>query len=47
MHLTPHDPLTGKPTMVPLCGSRQALDTTSNVPWGQPTCKRCVMVARR
>lgn len=32
----------GSPTMRPICG-RVGLDfdTTSNVPWGRPLCKRC------
>lgn len=41
MHLCGYDPRTGEPTMMPLCGYPQRFDTTSNVPWGQRTCKRC------
>lgn len=41
MHLTGYDPRTGKPTMEALCGFRYPFNTTSNVPWGQRTCKRC------
>lgn len=33
----------GELTMEPICGraNGQRFDTTSNVPWGQPLCKRC------
>ena len=41
MHLTLHDPVSGAPTMTPLCGSSARLDTTINVPMGRPTCRRC------
>ncbi len=44
MHLCGYDPRTGQPTMLPLCGYPQRYDTTSNVPWGQRTCKRCLKV---
>lgn len=44
-HLCGHDPITGNPTGVPLCGQRLGFDMTSNVPWGQPTCKRCKAAA--
>jgi len=42
MHLTPYDPRTGQPTMSALCGSRQAFDTTCNLPLGQRVCRRCL-----
>lgn len=41
MHLCGYDPMTGKPTMVPLCGIHQPFNTTCNLPLGQRTCKRC------
>lgn len=42
VHITLHDPITGEPTMEPACGDhRLDFDTTSNVPWGRPLCKRC------
>jgi hypothetical protein len=43
VHLCGYDPITGDPTMRPVCGRNNGLsfDTTSNVPWGQPLCKRC------
>lgn len=40
-HLCGYDPVTGHPTMVPFCGQRLDFNLTSNVPWGQRTCKRC------
>jgi hypothetical protein len=42
MHLCGHDPLTGDPTMIPLCGLPQDFDTTINVPLGKRTCRRCL-----
>ena len=45
MHLTPHDPRTGEPTMKPLCGRvRLAFDTTCNLPLGR-VCRRCNVAA--
>lgn len=43
VHLTTHDPMTGQPTMQPVCGRPNGVtfNMTSNVPWGQPLCKRC------
>jgi hypothetical protein len=43
MHLTTFYFTTGAPTFQPLCG-RVSLpfNTTSNVPWGRPVCKRCI-----
>lgn len=41
MHLCGYDPRTGKPTMVPLCGSTYGFDTTCNLPLGQRVCKTC------
>jgi hypothetical protein len=48
VHLTPYDPITGNPTMEPLCGRSNGIvfNMTSNVPWGQPCCKRCLAAAR-
>lgn len=45
MHLTLIDPWTGRPTMMPVCGINQQFDTTTNVPWGRPICKRCARIA--
>ena len=45
MHLCGYDQRTGQPTMTPLCGIRQAFDTTCNFPLGQRTCKRCAKAA--
>lgn len=43
VHVTTHDPHTGKPTMRPVCGRDNGVvfNMTSNVPWGRPVCKRC------
>lgn len=42
MHLCAHDPMTGEPTMEPLCGRVTIrLDTTCNFPLGRPVCKYC------
>ena len=48
VHLTEHDRLTGQPTMEPLCGRTNGVEfnMTSNVPWGQPLCKRCRAIVR-
>lgn len=46
MHLTGYDPRTGEPTMHAICGAHRAFDTTSNVPFGRPICKRCEEVAQ-
>jgi hypothetical protein len=42
VHIAEYD-RTGNPTMQPLCGRDNgiAFDTTSNVPWAQPLCRRC------
>lgn len=45
MHLTEYDPRTGEPTMQALCGAQRPFNTTSNVPWGRPLCKRCEKAA--
>lgn len=43
MHITSHDPVTGQPTMRPLCLRGSDYDTTINAPFGlgRPVCKRC------
>lgn len=46
MHLCGYDQWTGEPTMVALCGSHQAFDTTCNLPLGQRVCKRCRAAVR-
>jgi hypothetical protein len=45
MHLTPFDPRTGKPTMIPLCGIRMTFNTNINVTLSQPVCRRCSKLA--
>jgi hypothetical protein len=47
VHLCAFDAKTGEPTMQPLCGRDGGVvfDTTSNVPWAKPICKRCKEVA--
>lgn len=47
MHLCGYDPRSGEPTMTPLCGHAGPFNTTTNVPLGQPTCKRCRVEANR
>lgn len=43
MHLCLHDPRDGQPLMIPMCCTRLiGFNTTSNVPWGRPVCKRCL-----
>lgn len=48
MHLTPYDPMTGEPTMVPACGRTGGLtfNTTCNFPLGLAVCKRCRTATR-
>lgn len=43
MHIAERHPITGDPTMMPLCGRlwSQPFDTTSNVPLGGKVCVRC------
>lgn len=43
MHLTPFDPMTGEPTMLPVCGRGTGYNTTINPPFGlgRPVCKDC------
>lgn len=47
MHLTPFDPITGRPTMLPLCGKGAGYDTTVNLPLGRPLCKWCAKACDR
>ena len=47
MHLCGYDPLSGDPTMVPLCGIALPFNTTCNFPLGQRICKRCARQVQR
>ena len=40
-HLGRHDPHTGEVVGI-LCHTPGLYNLTSNVPWGRPTCKRCL-----
>jgi hypothetical protein len=46
-HLGAHDPLTGKVSFQPICSTPIDVNMASNVPWGCPTCKKCLRVARQ
>jgi len=48
MHIAIHDPMTGEPTLRTLCDrGLLRLNTTINVPFGQPVCKWCLRVAKK